>query len=98
MSGWRQRRWRRKARRFALLHGFFWIPCPLCGKRFGGQEAAGSIPVDGRPGIDQAICPECTATRQEWAEKMLRRTPVSCLIVDSDGHTFHHIPQPKKRS
>ncbi len=25
-------------RAHAWLRGFFWIPCPLCGRMFGGQE------------------------------------------------------------
>jgi hypothetical protein len=47
--------------------GFFWIPCPLCGREFGGHEwrnidrKPSSIPhPDGRPGHGTAICPDCT--------------------------------------
>src|ERR1035437_4571241 len=24
--------------KFALSHGFFWVPCPICGKNYGGHE------------------------------------------------------------
>lgn len=35
------RRWHHA---YARRHGFYWIPCPLCDRPFGGHEAAGSIP------------------------------------------------------
>lgn len=57
----------------AAALGYFWLPCPLCGQHFGGQEcdnASGhdaSIPDPGRPQDPQSmlrgksICPDCTA-------------------------------------
>jgi hypothetical protein len=27
----------------AILGGYFWLPCPMCGKPFGGHEAHGSL-------------------------------------------------------
>ena len=29
---------RAEAKRFADEHGYFWLPCPRCGKWFGGHE------------------------------------------------------------
>ena len=56
-------------RRFANTMGYFWIPCPLCGREFGGHEGGGSVPnplhdVDGkrRPGW-LIICSQCTIER-----------------------------------
>lgn len=31
-------------RRYARSQGFFWLPCPLCDRRFGGHEAGDGIP------------------------------------------------------
>jgi hypothetical protein len=55
-------RFRRYHERFATAHGYFWIPCPVCGRRFGGHEIGDNIPApeDG-PGRLRAICPACTA-------------------------------------
>lgn len=25
-------------RLYAWLHGWFWLPCPVCGRKFGGHE------------------------------------------------------------
>ena len=54
---------------YAKLNGYFWAPCPHCGKMYGGHEWKGvngkesSIPdpehpTDGRYGM--GICPDCT--------------------------------------
>ncbi len=28
---------------YTFLHGYFWLPCPICGKNFGGHEIGGSL-------------------------------------------------------
>lgn len=44
-------------RLWARWTGYFWKPCPVCGRFFGGHEWGmySSIPT-GRPGITQAVC------------------------------------------
>lgn len=36
---------------YAKLHGYFWLPCPICGRNFGGHEAGPYVlminPYDG---------------------------------------------------
>lgn len=32
------RRFRTLNRIYAFLFGYFWLPCPICGKNFGGHE------------------------------------------------------------
>lgn len=52
-------------RLYANLSGYFWLPCPLCGKMFGGHEVvintkySNSIATEKR-GFGQCICPDCT--------------------------------------
>ena len=49
----------------AWARGYFWLPCPTCGRPFGGHEWRD---IDGKPSwIDEpdapnlsAICPACT--------------------------------------
>jgi hypothetical protein len=57
-------RCRRAHRAFAGTFGFFWIPCQLCGRNFGGHEWRD---IDGNlstrydeAGKGTAICPVCT--------------------------------------
>jgi hypothetical protein len=57
-------RWVHHAR--AELMGYFWAPCPLCGRHFGGHEwrdrdgKPASIPDATEPGLAHGICPACT--------------------------------------
>jgi hypothetical protein len=58
-------RFRWAHRLYADLTGFFWAPCPLCGRMSGGHEwrdidgKPSHIP-DGAPGRFKGICPACT--------------------------------------
>jgi hypothetical protein len=58
---------RAQARWHADQHGYFWLPCPLCGVPFGGQEVLrGRFPIPhipdlaAGPGHYLVICPWCT--------------------------------------
>jgi hypothetical protein len=61
-------RFRALNRLYALLFGYFWEPCPLCHKEFGGHEwkdrdgksSTIPAPAKGRPGLREGICPDCT--------------------------------------
>jgi len=50
---------------YALALGYFWLPCPLCGREMGGHEwrevegKTASVPTE-RPGTSHGICPICT--------------------------------------
>lgn len=59
----------------ALLGGYFWLPCPNCGRMFGGQESrSGSTLWDAtNPSRFRLTCPDpvCRAevariNRQRW--------------------------------
>jgi hypothetical protein len=50
-------------RRYATSHGFFWLPCVLCERPFGGHEIHGSIPdPTGGEHSYIGVCPVCTRT------------------------------------
>lgn len=55
-------RWRHRA--YANRHGYFWLPCLLCLRPFGGHEVVDRIPdpMKGGP-FFISICPACTAQR-----------------------------------
>lgn len=69
-------RWRRKAERYAKRHGYFWLPCSVCGAMFGGQEWGGAVrvdeTVDGGYERGSGICAHCAGTRLSAAERRLR--------------------------
>lgn len=57
-------RWRWFHHAYAASHVFFWLPCPLCGREFGGHEAGKDIPdPTGGPGRYIMICSRCSRER-----------------------------------
>ena len=46
---------------YAWLVGFFWLPCPICGKYFGGHEIEqwGCASIPQKEGNNKCICGEC---------------------------------------
>lgn len=52
--------WRKRS---ATWRGYFWLPCPICGMQFGGNEIeGGNIPDPDYPpqsGRGVCICPAC---------------------------------------
>lgn len=74
-------------RLYARLDGYFWTPCPLCRRRFGGHEwkerdgLSATITTatrvnGGRSGT--AICPSCTRAGRgdpEWAAEWVPADP-----------------------
>ncbi len=45
----------------AHLGGYFWLPCPNCGKMFGGHEASGSLYDSWVSGQSTCNDPKCLA-------------------------------------
>jgi hypothetical protein len=60
-------RWRAFHRRYAERHGFFWLPCVLCDRPFGGHESGATVPdpIEG-PGRGIVICSRCTRAGRGW--------------------------------
>ncbi len=58
------RRQRLSAKVYAKSHGYFWLPCPLCGMEFGGHEwgdiGGKSSTIWSGKGKATGICPQCT--------------------------------------
>lgn len=53
--------------RYATRHGFFWLPCILCDRPFGGHESGDSIPdPTGATGAGVMICSQCTRAGRGW--------------------------------
>lgn len=65
---------------YANMNGYFWLPCPICGKKFGGHEWLvdeqwSNIPDPEHPadpGRGVGICPDCTRAgvgKEAWNAK-----------------------------
>ncbi len=58
---WRFHRW------YATRHGFYWMPCILCRRPYGGHQAGDSVPDPTGPhGAGVVICPSCTRAGRGW--------------------------------
>lgn len=65
---------------YALLAGYFWLPCPRCGAEFGGHEV--QTPEfsyrradEPDPYRDRVLCPPCTRveSREAYARAVADR-------------------------
>lgn len=53
--------YRRFHQAYATAFGYFWQPCPLCSRPYGGHQIGGSIPDPTNPPHGYiTICPDCT--------------------------------------
>lgn len=68
---------------YASAHGYYWLPCPLCGKNTGGHEDGGSIP--GGLGFGRHVCVKCNAKpTAEEKKKMLDDWHKMCSEATSE--------------
>lgn len=44
---------------YALFNRYFWLPCPLCGKYFGGHEWKSGNDIYHGNGSGEGVCPDC---------------------------------------
>jgi hypothetical protein len=56
------------AKLWAYFGGYFWLPCPVCGESFGGQEWARDLWIDEYSGC--GVCANCV----EEANRRNKRT------------------------
>lgn len=48
---------------YALVGGYFWLPCPECGRHWGGHEWADNATVWMSGGKGYGICTDCAQRR-----------------------------------
>ena len=54
---------------YADFKGYFWLPCPLCGKHFGGHEWLDGHDLWGLNGSGTGVCPDCGDKAKEINKK-----------------------------
>jgi hypothetical protein len=47
-------------RTWAKVNGYFWLPCPICGRMFGGHEVAHKMTASliDEDGTETIVCPD----------------------------------------
>jgi succinate dehydrogenase/fumarate reductase flavoprotein subunit len=58
---------------YAFLNGYFWLPCPLCGRKFGGHEYKVSWMVTHSYG--HGVCPNCEDAAHKHNEELFKNIP-----------------------
>ena len=66
---------------YAFIMGYFWLPCPNCGKMFGGHESGHKSIL--KNGNLFTVCPDCQNNpnvkdgailqHQQWYNSMLKQ-------------------------
>ena len=55
---------------YANLLGYFWLPCPVCGKYFGGHEHVETVPLINSDGRAFGVCShDCGKKAQKINDK-----------------------------
>ena len=61
---------RQKEHRYAVAHGYFWLPCSICGTAFGGHEKHGHWQTPCRGKLTCEHCaPEARRRSAEYWER-----------------------------
>jgi hypothetical protein len=47
---------------------YFWLPCPLCKRNFGGHEWKADLFTS--PGQGMGVCPKCVDKAKEWNKEI----------------------------
>ncbi len=57
---------------YASAHGYFWLPCPICGENFGGHELkhGGSLMTSINTG--RGVCSNCAEEAKRRNKKFMK--------------------------
>jgi hypothetical protein len=66
---------------YAKIAGYFWLPCPLCGRNFGGHEWKSENTLKYENGYGKGVCPDC-GTRAKELNKLNSKGTVE---ITEDG-------------
>lgn len=72
---------------YAKFCGYFWMPCPICGRPFGGHELRGVI-TQGlvvRPGHCVCVCPAISCRAEAIRRNVENGYPCITLIQSKEG-------------
>lgn len=65
-------------RLYAFFGGYFWIPCPICGRKFGGHEAQWTLWTT--PWSGWGVCLACKAEADRRSAPVLAQRETERLV------------------
>ena len=69
---------------YARLFGYLWLPCPVCGKEFGGHEHVWAIPLIGPTGAMGVCSHACGRKAQKMNDTNGYQWPIRMSIDQED--------------
>lgn len=64
---------------YAILNGYFWLPCPICNEYFGGHEYKCSLMTSWHEGV--GVCPSCCEEANIRNQKWMKNNPYPPAII-----------------
>lgn len=58
---------------YAEINGYFWLPCPICGKCFGGHEWIDGNSLRKTEYSGAGVCPKCGEKARDINEKKFNK-------------------------
>ncbi len=80
-------------RLWAMWGSYFWLPCPICGRKFGGHESReGYLMIDWYDG--KSVCWRCVDEAKELNRQYIAENPppVRYFHIDPDGPMGSRYP------
>jgi len=59
---------------YADLCGYFWLPCPICGKNFGGHEWKSGNTLMENISEGTGVCPDCGKEARKRNKKLFSKS------------------------
>ena len=70
----------------AFLGGYFWLPCVLCGRKYGGHERLqGHLMLSWSQG--KSTCPKCAVEAERLNQEFIKNHPFPTPIAISRAGT-----------
>jgi hypothetical protein len=65
----------------ANARGYFWLPCPICGRNFGGNEpGAGMLMHSWSNGT--MTCPDCAVEAERRNQEFYKKNPFPPVVIN----------------
>jgi hypothetical protein len=87
---------------YSFIHGLFWVPCPLCNKKFGGQEWVDGNELWVAVGGYKGVCKWCgeKAKKMNQSNTRLKTAEDNCyrtiLIEQEEGRAKYRKEHPEQ--
>ncbi len=73
---------------YAVVTGYFWAPCPLCGEMFGGHEWRDGHTLWNEPDLGILTCPRC---KPETPRQGMLELDDKLMLRHADGSPYMNV-------